>query len=208
MSSKCDKYKDQIIMLCNGGLSCEEIRDLLPEKMAIATIWRYLKQNNVLIKHINKSAFKKGNKTGEKKRKEIAWEVDENECWNCTSHKLDTQGYSKTYIDGKFIFIHRFMYQGKYGDIPKGMEVCHKCDNPACINPSHLFLGTHAENMSDMTKKNRQTLGGRNPMSKLTNKVVAEIKSSNKKQAELAKIYGVTQPTISMIRNNVRWKHV
>lgn len=209
MSSKCEKYKDQIITLCNDGLSCEEIRNLLPEKLAIATVWRYLKELNIPIQHISKSAFKKGNKAGEKKRKKIAWKVDENGCWICTSHKPGSSGYSITLVDGECVYIHRLMYEKYKGRIPDGIEACHKCDNPNCINPDHLFLGTHKENMSDRTSKGRDTNGERNGCAKLTDEQVIKILSlRHLKQAELAKTFNVTQPTISMILNNKRWKHL
>lgn len=57
---------------------------------------------------------------------------------------------------------HRFVYTAINGQIENGLEVCHKCDTPLCINPDHLFIGTHAENMQDMTKKGRNWHSGRN----------------------------------------------
>ena len=80
----------------------------------------------------------------------------------------------------------------------KGKVVMHTCDNPRCINPAHLALGTYRENMKDMSQK----LRGNN---KLTHEQVAEIRSSGLTQRELAKIYGVSQVTISRIKRKIHY---
>lgn len=60
---------------------------------------------------------------------------------------------------------HRIIYAANKGEIPKGMSICHRCDTPACVNPDHLFVGTHRENMNDMISKGRNRPGGRSPTS-------------------------------------------
>jgi hypothetical protein len=75
-------------------------------------------------------------------------------CWEFSGAK-NAQGYGRAKLDGKNIGAHRASYILKNGTILNGMFVCHTCDNPSCIRPSHLFLGTHGENMIDMMKKNR-----------------------------------------------------
>ena len=143
-----------------------------------------------------------------KNRIKIDYKIDENNCYICISHKYDKGGYSNIHMYGKTTRVHRHIYEEMFGFIPKGMEVRHKCDNPNCINPEHLELGTHKDNMRDMSKRNRASKKG-NP--KLTWKQVIEIREKYKNtkitQKELAKEYGISRYTISDITNNKRWRN-
>lgn len=101
---------------------------------------------------------------------------------------------------------HRVAWQIYKGEIPAGLWVLHTCDNPFCVNPGHLFLGTHKDNMRDMKNK-RRGRGGRG-MARLTPEQVREIKLSSNTGASFAKKFGVCEATVSYIRTNQTWKHI
>ena len=133
-----------------------------------------------------------------------------NECWIWAGNQ-DKYGYGRIGINYKRYYAHRLAYELIYGLIPEGMLVCHKCDNPLCINPEHLFLGTNGDNSKDMVNKNRSyhPIGELHPLHKLTNEQVIEIKqlySTGKYlQTELAKQFNVCSTEICLLVNNKRW---
>jgi hypothetical protein len=73
-------------------------------------------------------------------------------CWGWAGSKT-RQGYGVLFSKGKMIYAHRLSWIIRFGPIPKGMLICHHCDNPECSNPEHLFLGTQSDNLLDMHKK-------------------------------------------------------
>ena len=75
-------------------------------------------------------------------------------CWNWTAYK-NNEGYGRLRAGGEKVLAHRLSYSIFKGEIAEGLFVCHTCDNPACINPEHLFLGTHQDNVSDCVAKGR-----------------------------------------------------
>lgn len=136
------------------------------------------------------------------------------ECWEWKTCK-NNGGYGQFYyrVSKKSrvdLGAHRFSYLLFKGRIPKGLCVCHSCDNRSCVNPKHLWLGTRSDNMTDMVKKGRKPLidGERNKMSKLTEEQILYIRSSLKKPRALARELGVAFQTISKIRRNIRWRHL
>jgi hypothetical protein len=144
-------------------------------------------------------------------KKKIEYEVDGNGCWNCTSHSPDSSGYSRAVINGKRLRLSRYMYEQKHGCIPEGMVVRHKCDNPRCINPDHLEVGTHTNNMRDMIERGRRksTIGSNNPKSKLTEDNVTDVirrYKKGEKQTDIAKRYHVSKHCIFGIIHDRNWK--
>ncbi len=148
-------------------------------------------------------------------KKEIAWEVNQNGCWICTSHKTNESGYPLYQHKGKKYLLHRFIYEKTYGKFDSRLKVCHHCDNPACVNPEHLFLGTQKDNMIDMNLKGRHgytgSPGEKNPHAKFTNKQIIKIRemyNNGLRQVHIARMFGVKQQTISGIVNKKSWIHI
>ena len=137
------------------------------------------------------------------------------ECWEWTRSFLSS-GYGAFAINTQPQGAHRVAYELTYGEIPKGTGhhgtcVLHRCDNPRCCNPHHLFLGTHAENMRDCSSKKRKraAAGEQHCNAKLTEKQVREIRAnSNVRYVHLAVRYGVTDATIGHIRTGRTWRHL
>jgi len=141
-------------------------------------------------------------------------------CWEWKGAKKRKEGDYGSLIIGsrtdktrKTISAHRYSYIVFNGDVPDGLWVLHKCDNPSCINPEHLFLGTRQDNIDDRENKNRNNhaVGERCPRAKLKEYQVLEIRSmlSNGKSIRgLARKYGVHHHTIMDIRDNKTWCHL
>ena len=131
-------------------------------------------------------------------------------CWLWTG-AIDKKGYGVTADGGRGfhrnILAHRASWMIHCGEIPNGLCVCHSCDNPPCINPDHLFLGTYKDNHADMDRKGRRVLG----QAKLTPIEVLTIRmllSQGLKQQLLADTFGVTNAQVSQINRRHSWKKV
>jgi hypothetical protein len=131
-------------------------------------------------------------------------------CWNWTGPKR--KGYGHVWVNGKTVRAHRASWMLVNGEIPDGLFVLHKCDNPSCVNPDHLYLGTHTDNMKDKVERDRCAhldrrgeLGGR---SVLTNEIVLSIRADSRINKDVAEHYGVDRSTISDIRRRKSWKHI
>lgn len=138
---------------------------------------------------------------------------DDAVCWNWIGSVHHIWKYGHFSVDGRLMEAHRYSWILHNGEIPIGMLVCHHCDNPSCVNPAHLFLGTNQDNMDDKIKKNRQArvIGENNPKAKLTEMDVKEIRRLHKtgiKGATLGRIYKVTNSNIYDILSGKRWSHI
>lgn len=138
---------------------------------------------------------------------------ERDDCWLWTGAKTRIGGYGKLgnrQHHGSDLRAHRLSYELHVGVIPDGMCVCHKCDNPLCVNPNHLFLGTLADNNADREAKGRGSdkRGVKNPRARLTIETVRKIRRLRAKgmsQAEVGRIVGFPQTTISKIDRGVGW---
>jgi hypothetical protein len=131
-------------------------------------------------------------------------------CWVWTA-ETNRHGYGMFYTKKSPMLAHRFSYEREFGQIPDGMDVCHICDNPACVRPSHLFAGTAKENAADSVAKGRAQKGSRNGRAKLTEEQVLEMRAMRKSGAllyEIADTFGVRRSHVSEIVRGIVWKHI
>lgn len=134
-------------------------------------------------------------------------------CWRWKGSNK-REGYGRFHIAGRLVAVHRFSWELANGRIPEGKSVLHKCDNPECTNPCHLFLGTHRDNMDDMLRKNRQrsSVGELNSRVKLKEADVKKIRElvavGGMTHREIAEKFGVQRPAISAIVQGRHWAHI
>lgn len=133
-------------------------------------------------------------------------------CWEWRGYR-GPSGYGRLYLKpGAYTTAHRASWIVTHGEIPDGKCVLHHCDNRACVNPDHLFIGTQQDNMADMNAKGRRKtpvmVGETHPAAKLTEREVLEIRASALPREQLEAKYGVSKPTIHQIINRQTWKHV
>lgn len=134
------------------------------------------------------------------------------DCWEWQGSR-DKDGYGRFHLRGSETKAHRFSFELHYGPIPVGKMVCHSCDNPPCVNPSHLWLGTNQDNINDAAEKGRthSPKGELHPMAILTREDVEEIIALRQKgyrYTEIAERFDVTPGLVGgIIRGNI-WPHI
>lgn len=136
------------------------------------------------------------------------------ECWEWKTKT--TNGYGVLNDKGRLIGAHRISYELHNGPIPEGMCVCHHCDNPPCVNPAHLFLGTDATNARDMVQKGRQSHEGRlkgeaHHAAKLSASDVIQLRAMAAQgisRRKIAGIFGITVDHTNAIIRRRCWKHI
>lgn len=128
--------------------------------------------------------------------------------WGGTIHR-DGYGMFKN-SEGKVEGAHRVAFELYNGPIPVGMFVLHSCDERSCVNPAHLFLGTHQDNMTDMIVKGRKIVvrGESHGMTPLTEAQVREIRADPRSSRALAPLYSVSRVTISNVKSRRTWAHL
>jgi hypothetical protein len=135
-------------------------------------------------------------------------------CWVWKNPDKHKGGYGFSFFGGGGEYAHRTSWMIYKGEIPKGLEVCHHCDNKTCVNPEHLFLGTHLDNIRDAYSKDLVPIfrGTQQSQSKLNDDKVIEIRSEyngkDKTMPFFAKKFGVHISLISKIIQRKKWRHV
>lgn len=133
-------------------------------------------------------------------------------CW-LWDQSFSDNGYGQMlrHPEGRRFYVHRLSYEAFVGPIPDGMQVCHKCDVRPCCNPDHFFIGTCADNLRDMRRKDRHNRGERNGHAKLTEGDVREILrrlAAGERQQPIATDFGVSRGAIGLIKRGEKWKHI
>ncbi len=130
------------------------------------------------------------------------------QCWLWTGCVTKT-GYGRFFAEGKTMRANRIVAGLHRGKMLTNDELaCHKCDNPPCCNPDHIFVGTNLDNSTDCCSKQRQLRGEKHHSARMTPSKVATIRGSDKTIKELSKEFGVTWRAIWKIKQRISWKHV
>lgn len=133
-------------------------------------------------------------------------------CWEWLSSNVTGDGYGRFKIAGRKISANRVSYALFNRETPRGMFVCHRCDNPSCVRPDHLFLGTPTENMADRDRKGRGIKGSLVASSLLNETQVSEIKrllsAGDLTARQIGERYGVRKTTVLKIKGEKNWRHV
>lgn len=216
-----DKMQYKIIDLYKNMLSTIAISKLF--NISDATVAKIIKNAGIMRCPSERTKISNGKRWKDHIDKRQLWTINDNtflskvnkrnnnECWEFTGHR-DNMGYGKIGISGHSVLAHRYSWILHNGEIKDDLCVLHKCDNPPCVNPNHLFLGTRIDNNMDCKMKGRRPIfkGEDNGRSKLNKNQINDIRSryniGNITQSQLSKEYGVAQPQISSIILGKSWR--
>jgi len=137
------------------------------------------------------------------------YDIDDNGCWITRFAKIKSgYGYGHVNLNGKVWLASRLAYYLHSGELTEGSHICHKCDNPPCINPDHLYEGNAKTNAQDKKDRNRYTTprGIDSPTARLTEEQVFAILNDHRTYKEICEEYPVNQMTISNIKKGKRYK--
>ncbi len=173
---------------------------------------RYLKYNDPYIISIRPSYTFNDCQTLDELFEVAVEKLTESGCWIWMG-RLDKYGYGAINWNGKEYKAHRLSYQHFEGEIPLNHGICHKCDNPSCVNPTHLFVGTQLDNVRDMHAKKRanKAFGENSSKAILTEANVREIRlmiQQNFTNVEIARKFNISAEAICGIKANRNWRHV
>lgn len=134
------------------------------------------------------------------------------DCWEWQGYG-NGKGYGTLWVSGSQCLAHRLSYELNNGPIPRNHHICHSCDNPGCVNPSHLFTGTNYENAIDKVNKGRlvKSVGSNNGFAKLTPNKIRAIRSarnSGKTTVQIADEFGIGTSHVSKIVLRQIWRHI
>ena len=136
------------------------------------------------------------------------------QCWLWIAHR-NAMGYGQLRVSGRAVLAHRFSWFLAHGAEAGDLCVLHRCDTPACVNPSHLFLGTRTDNAIDKVRKGRQSrtgqVGSKNPVAKLTEADVATMRGLHARGhsgGSIARRFGISKTTACRVIRGDRWRHV
>lgn len=134
---------------------------------------------------------------------------DDDGCW-MWPFGLDSQGYGKVYIENKTHKAHRVIWEMLRNEkIPPGQVLRHfECDEPLCVNPSHMRPGTYQDNSDDMVRKKRHRYGTRNPAAKLNEDQIKAIRASSEPTAVVARAFGISSVQVRNIRSRKHWREL
>ena len=131
--------------------------------------------------------------------------VTQSGCWEWVKTSRGN-GYGCIAQDGRLLSAHRISFELYHGSVPEGAFVCHRCDNPKCVNPGHLFAGTPADNTRDMHEKGRCNApsGPRHHAAKLSSEDVSAVRNASESLSEIASRFGVDPSTVWKIKHGKR----